>query len=369
MTPQITIKLAIHKTVQVLQLRYIYAPATNELCRSFAPARWSRTMQCWYFPADRQMWRDFIRHTKGKATIVIQKTPPGRAQGKKPSVKKNLSTIPLPPEYIRKLENRRYSESSIKSYCQAFREFMYHFSARNLEDITADEIKDFLNLKIRRDNISISYQNQLINAIKFYYEKVLNGERKLYMLDRPRKERRLPTVLSEEEVSQILKQISNLKHRAMLYLIYSAGLRMGELINLKITDILSDRKMILIRSGKGRKDRTTLLSDRVLPLLRLYYKAYLPKEYLFEGMDGGRYSSRSVQNVLKQAMARAGIRKKATIHTLRHSFATHLLEQGVDLRYIQTLLGHQSSKTTEIYTHVSTKALSNIKSPLDHLKI
>jgi len=172
-----------------------------------------------------------------------------------------------------------------------------------------------------------------------------------------------------EEVQQLISLTTNIKHKAILMCIYSAGLRMSELLNLKLTDILSDRKLILVRNGKGKKDRTTLLGTKTLEILRVYYLEYKPEEYLFEGQKGGKYSATSVQRVFKKALSLAKIRKPATVHTLRHSFATHLLEKGTNLRYIQTLLGHSSPKTTEIYTRVSTVDIEDIKNPIDFLDI
>jgi site-specific recombinase XerD len=221
---------------------------------------------------------------------------------------------------------------------------------------------------VKERGISISYQNQAINAIKFYYEKVAGGVRKFYQLERPLKEQKLPTVLSVEEIQAMIKATVNLKHKLLIMMCYSAGLRISELLNLRVTDLDSKRMQIKIAAAKGKKDRYSLLSEKMLPLLREYYKAYQPKEYLFEGLDGGPYSERSMQAVVKEALEKAGVGKPATVHTLRHSFATHLLENGTDLRYIQTLLGHSSSKTTEVYTHVTSRALSGIKSPLDGLE-
>lgn len=177
----------------------------------------------------------------------------------------------------------------------------------------------------------------------------------------------IPEVLSEEEVAIILKATDNLKHKAILTTIYAAGLRVGELLNLKISDIDSHHMRIWVREGKGCKDRLTTLSPHLLKLLRVYYKRYRPQEYLFEGPQGSPYSPTSVRKILARACSRAGIRKKVRPHTLRHSFATHLLEQGTNLRYIQQLLGHTSVKTTEIYTHVSSKNLQTIHSPLDRM--
>jgi len=224
--------------------------------------------------------------------------------------------------------------------------------------------KYILNL-IQLKNISISQQNQRINAIKFYYEKVLGRNKQYYELHRPHKEHKLPKVLSKNEIKRILNSCNNIKHHCILILIYSAGLRRSELIDLEISNIDSERMVININGAKGKKDRISLLSINTLNLLRKYYKEYKPKKYLFEGSKGGKYSSTSIAKLLKNAANKAGIQKNVTPHMLRHSFATHLLEQGTDLRFIQELLGHSSSKTTEIYTHVSKKAIDKIKNPVD----
>jgi integrase/recombinase XerD len=275
----------------------------------------------------------------------------------------------IPEEYLMKLNLRRYSPNTTKSYLMYFSRFINHFRDRELSEITEDEIRRYMNNLISERDISDSEQNLAINAIKFYYEKVLGFQKKKYQLERPRRDSKLPLVLSEAEVGSILKGISNLKHKSIIYLIYSAGLRISEAVGMKITDIQTDRGLIMVRDAKGRKDRVTLLSPRLLEILRDYYKKYKPKEWLFEGARGEKYSKSSIQAIFKRALERSKIRKKATVHTLRHSFATHLLERGADLRYIQVLLGHQSSRTTEKYTHVTTKFLGNIQSPLDYLDL
>lgn len=188
-------------------------------------------------------------------------------------------------------------------------------------------------------------------------------------IQRPKKEKKLPVVFSEEEVKLLLNQVKNLKHKCILYLIYSAGLRRSEVLNLKINDIDSKRNCIVIRAAKGNEDRITFLSAILLLLLREYYKIYRPKEYLFEGANGGRYSTTSLRKIFYRALKASGINKEASLHTLRHSFATHLLEQGTDIRYIQSLLGHSSPKTTELYTHITTKGFENLKSPLDNMEL
>jgi len=273
----------------------------------------------------------------------------------------------VPAEYIDKLVVMRYSENTVRTYKDCFTEFMNYFNKRDINDLGKEEIQQYLIYLIEERKVSTSYQNQAINAIKFYYEKVLCGRRQVYYIERPRTEKILPTVLSEQEVKSIIENIQNLKHRCMIMTCYSAGLRVSELLNLKPLDIDSKRMLIKVRGGKGKKDRITLLSKKVLELLRTYYIAYKPKEYLFEGQMGGRYSERSIQQVLHRATRKAGIGKQVTMHTLRHSFATHLLENGTDLRYIQSLLGHTSPKTTQIYTHITTRGFDQIKNPLDNL--
>jgi site-specific recombinase XerD len=277
--------------------------------------------------------------------------------------------IEIPKEFEKTLKLKRYSENTVKSYKSHFSKFLAYYTGHAPEQITDEQIRAYLLYLVTKKNVSTSYQNQVINAIKFYYEKVMGRPTSTYYLQRPKKEKKLPVVLSEEEVGKILRQIINLKHKCIIYLLYSAGLRLSEVINLKISDIDSSRKVITIKGAKGKKDRISLLSDAVLALLREYYKQYKPKEWLFEGQKGGKYSPKSVQNIFKKALNNSKINKNATVHTLRHSFATHLLERGTDLRYIQELLGHSSSKTTEIYTHVTKKGLDKIVSPLDNLNI
>ncbi|UOD34843.1 site-specific integrase [Deferribacteraceae bacterium V6Fe1] len=268
-------------------------------------------------------------------------------------------------QYKNRLTQKRYSENTIDIYCNYVKDFYNFFKNSNLEDVKTEEINKYILDLIKTKNISISQQNQRINAIKFYYEKVLGREKQYYTLYRPKKEHKLPKVLSKEEVKRLFDSCNNIKHQSILMLIYSAGLRRSELINLKISDIDSERMIVNIKGAKGKKDRMSLLSENMLKVLRDYYIAYKPKVYLFEGQTGGKYSPTSVANILKKAASNAGIKKKVTPHMLRHSFATHLLEQGTDLRYIQELLGHNSSKTTEIYTHVSKKAIDKIRNPID----
>ncbi len=280
---------------------------------------------------------------------------------------KNYRACPV--EYKNKLIELRYSTNTFEVYTALFEEFINYYEDIRIDDITEEMIHDFQRYLVAERRVSTSSQNQYINAIKFYYERVKGGQRKIYYIDRPREEKFLPEVLNAEEILKIFNATDNLKHRVILMTIYSAGLRIGEAVNLKIKDIDSKRMQIRVEQAKGKKDRYTLLGHKTLEMLRQYVAAYKPKVWLFEGASGERYSQKSIQLILKKSVEKVGLKKRITVHTLRHSFATHLLEAGTDLRYIQSLLGHSSSKTTEIYTHVTTKGFDQIRNPLDSLDI
>ena len=270
--------------------------------------------------------------------------------------------------YRRWLRSKRYSENTIRVYVEATSSFLTFLNHLRLAEITNDDFVSYNNEFILKHGLSSSYQNQVVNAIKLFFVTV--GERKIDLekIHRPRRERVLPNVLSKEEVKRLLEAHRNVKHKAMLSLVYSCGLRRGELLRLRLTDIDAKRNIVNIRQSKGKKDRIAPLSLKVLALLRAYYKDYKPSVWLFEGHAKGEpYSEKSLQSVMKLAVEKAGIKKPVSLHWLRHSYATHLLESGTDLRYIQELLGHSRSKTTEIYTHVSTKSLQQIRSPFDDL--
>ena len=303
---------------------------------------------------------DYEGGSDGYESKAMQAKYPGLKTGKP-------SDDCIPPKYLEKLLRKRYSPNTIKTYVSYIKSFTTEFQDRSLESVTTGDINDYILGLIRNKGISASQQNQRINAIKFYYEQVLGRKKEYYHLNRPKKEKKLPNVLTVEEVEQIIKHCNNLKHKCILMTLYSGGLRRSELINLKITDIDSQRMLIRITHSKGKKDRYTLLSQKLVQLLRDYYRWYKPKYWLFEGQGGGQYSATSIENIFRKALKKAQIKKHATPHTLRHSFATHLLEQGINLRYIQEILGHSSTKTTEIYTHVSSKHLTKIQNPLDKL--
>ena len=267
-----------------------------------------------------------------------------------------------------KIVLKGYSHSTLKTYKNFFFKFLCYFNSRNLKDVTKEEIEAFMYKLMVKEKFSESAQNQFVNAIKFYYENVLEQPREYYNIQRPKKSIDLPNVLCKGDVKKILDRPSNIKHKAILATIYSAGLRIGEVINLRVADVRSEEGYIFIKGAKGKKDRRTILSTKLLDLLREYFRKDKPAYWLFEGQTGGQYSASSIQSIFRRAIKETGINPWATPHTLRHSFATHLLQQGVSLRHIQDLLGHSSSKTTEIYTHILRVNNKDFKNPLDSME-
>jgi site-specific recombinase XerD len=284
-----------------------------------------------------------------------------------PTKRLNASSLVLLEQYEQKIILKGYSNHTLKSYRGAMIMFLSYFESRDIELLTKEEIEGFIYHLVTKHKISETRQNLLINAIKFYYESVLGKPREYYDIQRPKRNLSLPNVLSAIEVNALINSPKNLKHKAILYTLYSAGLRLSEIIKVRIEDIHSDDGYIFIKGAKGKKDRKTVLSPILVDLLRKYYVQYKPAYWLFEGQDGGKYSGSSINKIFRRAAKDANINPWATPHTLRHSFATHLLQQGTNLRYVQSLLGHNSSKTTEIYTHVMNINNKTINSPLDQL--
>jgi integrase/recombinase XerD len=312
-------------------------------------SRWSQTLGVWHIP-DTTENRIRFRITPLSHTIPSEE---GIAQIEK---------------FKQWLRSKRYSESTVTTYSEALKSFLIFYREKPIVEITNEDVIVYNNEYILKNNLSASYQNQIVNAIKLFFQTIRETKMMVDKIHRPKRSKVLPNVLSKEEVKLILNAHGNIKHKMMLSLIYSCGLRCGELLALQPVHIDSNRNIVLLKNAKGKKDRIVPLSPKILEMLRDYYKVYKPTTYLFEGQTKGQpYDARSLQLILKQALKKSGITKPATLHWLRHSYATHLLESGTDLRYIQELLGHNSSKTTEIYTHVSTKSLQQIKSPFDDL--
>jgi len=312
-------------------------------------ARWSQSLLAWHLP-DTEENRIRFKIKPGSHSLPSSE---------------GMEQI---PKFTQWLISKRYSPSTIKTYTEALKSFLVFYREKSICEITNEDVIIYNNDYIIKNNLSASYQNQIVNAIKLFFKTVQDRSIEIEKIHRPGRAKVLPNVLSKEEVKAILEAHSNIKHKTMLSLIYSCGLRCGELLALQPIHIDSKRNIVLLKNAKGKKDRITPLSPKILEMLREYYKTYKPITYLFEGQTPGEsYSEKSLQSVLKQALEKVKITKPVTLHWLRHSYATHLLESGTDLRYIQELLGHNSSKTTEIYTHVSTKSIQQIKSPFDDL--
>ncbi|WP_236025498.1 tyrosine-type recombinase/integrase [Flavobacterium geliluteum] len=318
-----------------------------ERIKQIEGARWSQNQSFWHIPDTLQ----------NRIRFRIEEQPVLSSDG-----------IDQIQKFNDWLISRRYSPNTIKTYTDALKSFLIFFKEKQITEINNDDVI-FYNVEyIFKNKLSSSYQNQIVNALKLFFQTIQNRKIEIDKIHRPKREKLLPNVLSKEEIKSILEAHTNLKHKTMLSLIYSCGLRRNELLNLKPADIDSKRGIVIIRQSKGKKDRIAPLSLKILKMLREYYISYKPKIWLFEGVIVGvKYDERSLSNVLKQALTKSRINKPVSLHWLRHSFATHLLESGTDLRYIQELLGHSSSKTTEIYTHVSTKNIQQIKSPFDDL--
>jgi len=358
-----------HKGLHQIGIRFPFDYKTKEYIKQFNGVRWSASHSCFYVPYSSTTYSDLLQYLRTKQWNIDTT--------KVDQFKKEDDANEL---YIKKYEHivdafgkwmaqKRYSTSTINTYTSMIKIFLRHYENKNMDEITEKDIIRFNQDYILANSFSATFQNQLINALKLFYRKYQNKHLDLNTLERPKKSKSLPQVLSIEEVESLLQATSNLKHKVLLCLIYSAGLRIGEALHLTLTDIDSKRMMIHVKKAKGNKDRYLPLSSNILVLLRDYFKLYKPKLYLFEGGKGEPYIQSSSRSVLNKSLRNTKITKRVTLHTLRHSYATHLLEAGTDIRYIQELLGHNSPKTTMLYTHVSSKKLQNIKSPFDKLNI
>jgi integrase/recombinase XerD len=344
----------------------------NRLLKSIAGSHFDRVRGYWTFPRTRDtlekllgVFRTDWRILDRSVSDAFGLNEPSKPKTV-PALKPVLQSSPMAEALRRELRIRDYSPKTIKTYVSCVKAFEEYSSPRRVQVLTADDVREYLLYQIEERKMSSGTISQIINSLRFLFVEVYKLPFAVGEIELPKRGRKLPVVLSLEEVRAILEGLGNLKHRVMLMLVYSAGLRVGEVVGLKPGDIDAERKMIYVRAGKGKKDRYTLLSEVVLDVLREYWKAYKPRTWLFEGQIPGRpYSIRSAERVFEIAAKKAGIQKDVSIHTLRHSFATHLLEQGTDIRFIQELLGHGSVRTTEIYTHVSRKQIATLRSPID----
>lgn len=360
-----------HRGQEVVLIQFPYDDKLGLEVRKIKSIRWSKNLRAWYAPYSIEVLNEIKIILEPIAIIDAQALKDKVAKKREIiSQKKELKaeTIKQIEKFVNWLHSRRYSENTIKTYSDALRSFLLYFHKKEVTEISNDDVIDYNNHFILANHLSSSYQNQVVNAIKLFFRTIQGMKIDVDLIHRPKREKLLPNVLSKEEIKLILNAHCNIKHRAMLSLIYSCGLRCGELLSLKPEHIDSNRLVVIIKQAKGRKDRIAPLSGKIDQLLKEYIILCKPSIYLFEGQKkGDRYDARSLQLVLKQGLEKAKIKKPVSLHWLRHSYATHLLENGTDLRYIQEILGHSSSKTTEIYTHVSTKNIQKIVSPFDYL--
>ena len=345
-----------HRAKEVIWIRFAKDRALiNRLKATFPFARWSASQKCWYLPD-----RPAIRERLGLPEKIAGKGVLAKIHPANHAALERLRSL---------LKLKGYSPNTIKTYTVEFGQLLYILKAHPVEELSPDRIRSYLLYCTEHLHLSENHIHSRLNAIKFYFDQVLKRDNFFLEIPRPKKPSTLPRVLSQKEIAKLFEVTTNEKHLLILKLCYGMGLRVSEIVNLKLEHINSKRMQVLIAGAKGKKDRYVHLPRTVIPALRDYYKTYKPAVYLFEGQFGGKYSSRSAQAVFKNAMKKANIRKAMGIHSLRHSYATHLLEYGTDISYIQKLLGHNSIQTTQVYTHVGVKDASQIKSPLDRLGV
>lgn len=343
-----------HKNKSVIWINFVFdKELIKDLRKRFSSAKWSQSNKSWYLP-DLPVVRTELK--------IAQKPAGNKLNNKIHSNNKHAFT-----GYVDQLKLKAYSQNTIRLYTSEFAHLLILLKHFSVDDLTQERLKDYFLYCSKVLKMSEMKMNGKINAVKFYFEKVKHQPKMFFDIPRPKKPSKLPKMLNKEEIKRVFGAVNNKKHLIILQLCYGMGLRVSEIVKIKISHIDSQRMQVLIAGAKGKKDRYVNLPNTILEPLRAYYKNYNPKIWLFEGQYGGAYSSRSVQAVFKRAMNKAGVKKQIGIHGLRHSYATHLLESGSDLRYIQQLLGHHNIKTTQIYTHVSKTHLSKIKSPLDIL--
>jgi len=383
----VTTGRVIHNGVSRITIRFPYDPDLNKITKGLSDARWSKKMDCWHVSDRPDIINLLLFAFKGKAYIDYSaiKSKPGERN--EPAQKADRSkktatvagkedTLPVLSEkgkadvekYRRWMEANRYPESTVLTYTSMMEKFLKFVSPKEAEECTSDDLNRMIEEVILPRSLSHSFQNQMISSVKKFYSTVYRKVIDPGSLTRPRPIHRLPNALSKEEVKLIINALTNEKHRVMLSLTYACGLRRSELLHLLPSDIERSRNLLRIRQSKGFRDRIVPLSDRTIEMVSTYMQRYKPERFIFEGQVRGEpYSPASLEKVLKSACEKARIGKPVTLHWLRHSYATHLLESGTDLRYIQELLGHKSSRTTEIYTHVTTKSIQKIRSPFDDL--
>ena len=385
----ITLKPLYHKGNNIIGIYFNKDIKLNTIIQKAVSAKWSNSKKCWYMDSTKDAYNKLVIALKGISLLdgkemlpyfknklaeipqkIIKSLPEKKILFKKEIAKNPLcksNTIAL-AKFNQKLILKGYSPNTIRTYNGELSIFLQSLGEIHAESFNIDRIKSYLQYCHTTLKLSDNTIHSRMNALKFYYEQVLDMDKFFWEIPRPKKPYLLPKVISEEKILKGLQSIDNLKHKALLYTAYSAGLRVSEVVKIKIADIDSDRMQIRIEAAKGKKDRMVTLAEATLIVLRAYFKKYKPKKYLFEGQYADEhYSTRSAQEVFSEQFQKIGLPKYFSFHSLRHSYATHLLENGTDIKYIQELLGHNDIKTTLQYTHVSKKAIEKIESPLDKI--
>lgn len=392
----ILLKPLLHRNTECIGIYFDKNIPLEKIIRKQPAVKWSQTNKCWYIPLTETAYQLLVKDLKEKAVVdnaalkayleKKRKVNSSLPEKKQPENKKKttfskpvvlspawqLSTANLKAleNFVQFLQLKAYSNSTINTYRNEFMQLLQILKNKPVDSLTVADLKRYMVFAMEKLGISENTAHSRLNALKFYFEQVLGREKFFWEIPRPKKPFTLPNVLNEKEITRLFNAVSNKKHKAILFTAYSAGLRVSEVVKLQIKDIDSERMQIKVQDGKGKKDRYVGLSPVLLDILRAYLTEIKPrpKKYLFESeIPGEGYAARSAQKVFQRAKEKAGIKKEISFHSLRHSFATHLLEKGIDIRYIKDILGHFDIKTTERYTHVSRDKLINIVSPLDDL--
>jgi integrase/recombinase XerD len=364
----------------------------NSIARRIKGVKWSQTHKCWYLPLSETSYKTILETLQSKteldtellkaylnkrkvvqsAVVSTKHKNSNRTIITSPAWKLSKENLAALQKFVEQLKLKTYSESTIRTYRNEFLQLLQLLKKKPVYDLTPDDLRRYMVFAMEKQGINENTAHSRLNALKFYFEQVLGREKFFWEIPRPKKKNELPKMFSQDEIAAIINSTANKKHKTMLMLAYSAGLRVSEVVSLKTMDIDSKRMTIVVRQAKGKKDRLAGLSPVLLVMLREYAKEYKPDKngFLFEGNQKGIcYSTRSLQEVLQAAKKKAGILKPGSIHSMRHSFATHLVDRGTDVSMIQKLLGHNSIKTTLRYLHTSNKDLLKIISPLDDLKL
>lgn len=390
----VTLKALVHRKMECIGIYFARNTTLEKIIRCQPDVTWSRTNACWYIPLSKKGYTRLVNQLQGKANIensalklYLQKKErvtativesKGSAETSNLNYRKpvtlshiwqlsseNLAAL---EKFVQMLNMKAYSPSTIHTYRNEFTQLLKLLKNKPVDELDADDLKRYMVFIMKEHGLTENSAHSRLNAIKFYFEQVLGREKFFFEIPRPKKALKLPKVISEEKIVSGILAVENMKHRTLLLLAYSAGLRVSEVISLKINDIDSDRMQISVNHAKGKKDRVVTLSEFLLPILREYYTLYKPQTWLFEGQDSREhYSSRSAQQIFKDTYKKLGIPPQCSFHSLRHSFATHLLENGTDISFIQKLLGHNDIKTTLRYTQISKKDIGKIESPLDRI--